>query len=97
MPAEKQILVACGTGIATSTVVAEKVSEVCRKNGIVANIIQCKAIEIPSYAAQGVDLIVTTTPLPQKISVPVVNGLAYLTGIGEDQVSERIANELKKP
>lgn len=91
----KRVLVACGTGIATSTVVATKVADACQKNGVSAEIIQCKAIEIPAYVAQGVDLIVTTTPLPQKITVPVINGLAYLTGIGADQVTQQIVGRLK--
>ncbi|MGE5483874.1 MAG: PTS sugar transporter subunit IIB [Ignavibacteriales bacterium] len=95
VPSKKRVLVACGTGIATSTVVATKVADACQKSGVAADIIQCKAIEIPSYVAQGVDLIVTTTPLPQKITVPVVNGLAYLTGIGADQVTEQIIERLK--
>lgn len=92
---KKRVLVACGTGIATSTVVATKVAEACQRNGVSADIIQCKAIEIPAYVSQGVDLIVTTTPLSKKITVPVINGLAYITGVGADQVTQQIVERLK--
>ncbi|MCL5045887.1 MAG: PTS sugar transporter subunit IIB [Actinobacteria bacterium] len=95
MLGKKRVLVACGTGIATSTVVATKVADACQKAGIPVEVIQCKAIEVPSYVAQGADLIVSTTILSQKFTVPVVNGLAYLTGIGADQVSEQIVQKLK--
>ncbi|NPV69222.1 MAG: PTS sugar transporter subunit IIB [Firmicutes bacterium] len=91
----KRILVACGTGIATSTMVADKVAEACRSAGIQADITQCKAIEVPSYAGQGVDLIVTTTPVSPKTKVPVVNALPYLTGIGADEVSKQIIEKLR--
>lgn len=46
----RRIVVACGTGIATSTVVAEKVREACRRAGIDVDIVQCKAVEVPAYA-----------------------------------------------
>jgi PTS system galactitol-specific IIB component len=91
----KKIIVACGTGIATSTVVADKISEACKKEGINANIIQCKITELRSYA-DGADLIVTTTILKDKYGVPVINGLSFITGIGENETINQIIDELKK-
>ncbi|TYP56767.1 PTS sugar transporter subunit IIB [Thermosediminibacter litoriperuensis] len=91
----KRIIVACGTGIATSTVVADKISEACKKEGINASIIQCKITELRSYA-DGADLIVTTTILKDKYNIPVINGLSFITGIGEEKAIQEIINELKK-
>lgn len=54
---KKRILVACGTGIATSTVVTLKLQEALKKAGIDADVQQCKVSEIASKT--GVDLIVT--------------------------------------
>ena len=44
---------------------------------------------------QGADLIVTTTPLPKNLTVPVIQVLAFLTGIGKDQVLNKIIEALK--
>ena len=92
---KKRVIVACGTGIATSTVVATKVADACQKAGVPVEVIQCKAIEVPSYVGQGADLIVSTTILSQKSTVPVINGLAFLTGVGADQVIQQIIDKLK--
>ncbi|MDN5302732.1 MAG: galactitol system component [Thermoanaerobacteraceae bacterium] len=91
----KKVIVACGTGIATSTVVADKIAEACKKEGIKVNIDQCKVTELRSYA-DGADLIVTTTIMKDKFDIPVINGLSFITGIGEDKVIEQILAELKK-
>ena len=56
----KKVIVACGTGIATSTVVCVKIKEALAKANVQAEIIQCKVAEIESKMA-GADLIVTTT------------------------------------
>ena len=44
----KRILVACGNGIATSTVVATKIREICEENGVAVSVTQCKLLEIDS-------------------------------------------------
>ena len=53
MDKQKLILVACGTGIATSTVVCKKVEDLIKANGINARVIQCKISEVPGYEDAG--------------------------------------------
>lgn len=89
----KRILVACGTAIATSTVVARAIEEAMSERGIQVITRQCKATEVPGLA-QGMDLIVTTTPLPGNLGVPVIQTLAFLTGIGKEAVIEQIRKAL---
>ncbi len=91
----KRILVACGTAIATSTVVAIAIEEALKERGINVTIRQCKASEVPSLA-QGTDLVVTTTPVPGNLGVPVIQTLAFLTGIGREEVIEQIVAALEK-
>ncbi len=62
----KRILVACGTAIATSTVVARAIEEALSERHIPVTIRQCKATEVPSLV-QGMDLVVTTTPVPGNL------------------------------
>jgi hypothetical protein len=33
----------------------------------------------------GIDFVVTTSPIPGEISVPVIKGVPLLTGFGEDE------------
>ena len=95
MDTPKKILVACGTAIATSTVVAMAIEEALKDRGI--NIItrQCKAAEVRSLVSDA-DLVVTTTPVPSDLGVPVIQTLAFLTGIGREEVIEQIIAELSK-
>ncbi|MER3400553.1 MAG: PTS galactitol transporter subunit IIB [Thermoflexus sp.] len=91
----KRILVACGTAIATSTVVAKAIEEGLAARGIPVVTRQCKAAEVPALAKE-FDLVVTTTPVPSDLGVPVIQTLAFLTGIGKDQVLDQIAEILRK-
>ena len=57
---KKVVLVACGTGIATSTVVNDAVTKLAKANNIPVEIIQCKMMEVPGYADRA-NLLITTT------------------------------------
>jgi PTS system galactitol-specific IIB component len=58
MPMRKTILVACGTAVATSTVVAISIEEILRDRGFDVVTRQCKASEVASMMSGG---FVTTT------------------------------------
>ncbi|MEA4906483.1 MAG: PTS sugar transporter subunit IIB [Anaerolineaceae bacterium] len=94
MNGKKTIVIICGTGIATSTVVSTKVETLCKKNRIPAQIIQGKAVEAQSLS-ENADLVVTTTPkLKLTTNVPVLNGIAFLNGIGEEELEASILKHL---
>jgi PTS system galactitol-specific IIB component len=94
MAQPKRILVACGTAIATSTVVAKGIEEAMAERGIKVVTRQCKAAEVKGLASDA-DLIVTTTPVPKNLGVPVIQTLAFLTGIGKEDVLNQIEEALK--
>jgi len=91
----KKIIIACGTAIATSTVAAKNIEEACKEAGIEVFTIQCKVGEIPTYAEQGADLIVTTSHIHFDLDIPIVNGMPFLTGIGKDDVIQEVLSYLK--
>jgi PTS system galactitol-specific IIB component len=93
MASPKTILVSCGTAIATSTVVAKAIEEAMQERGLNVVTRQCKAMEIRSMI-KGVDLVVTTTPVPADLGVPVIQTLAFLTGIGKEEVINQIVKAL---
>ena len=92
---KKVVLVACGTGIATSTVVNDAVTKLAKANNIPVEIIQCKMMEVPGYADRA-NLLITTVADKSKYKFPVINARAFLTGIGLDKTKEEILAELKK-
>ena len=95
MPSD--ILVVCGTSVATSTVVREKLKEELPERGIeLGTLKKAKATEAPSKAKSGsYDLIVATTSLNEdRYDIPVLTTQAFMTGIGEDDVLDEIAAQL---
>lgn len=90
----KTVLVACGTAVATSTVVAQKILEEMANRGLKINVRQCKASEIAGLAASA-DLIVSTTPVPSGLTKPVIVTLAFLTGVGRAEVLDKIEKALR--
>lgn len=90
----KKVIVACGTGIATSTVVCVKIKEALAKENIQAEVIQCKVAEIESKLSMGADLVVTTTSYTSN-KVPVIRALSFLTGIGQEADLKKICDILR--
>ncbi|KGL37902.1 PTS sugar transporter subunit IIB [Listeria booriae] len=90
----KKVLVACGAGIATSTVVMNRVENLLKDNGIDADVRQIKIAEAASLQ-EGADLIVSTTILPTTYSVPTLIATAYISGIGMEELDEEILKHLK--
>jgi PTS system galactitol-specific IIB component len=95
MSIKKTVLFACGTGIATSTVVSNAVVEAMKDRGIAIDARQCKTTEVRSSLG-GVDMIVSTTQLPADLGVPAITTLAFLTGLGKAEALDKIEAMLRK-
>lgn len=93
----KLILVACGTALATSTVVARKIEQIAQENGIECKTVQAKAVDaIKKYEELHPDAIVCTCQLEGEIEVPLINGRAFLTGINIKSTTDQLLEILKK-
>lgn len=95
MNKQKVILVTCGTGIATSTVVCKKVEDLIAANNLNARVIQCKISEVPGYEADA-DLLVTTTIASRTYTIPVIKAINYLTNINPQKIDQAIIDALKE-
>ncbi|AFV88652.1 PTS galactitol transporter subunit IIB [Acidipropionibacterium acidipropionici] len=93
----KKILVCCGTGIATSVQVANKLQKLLKDRGVNTTMKECKAVEVPAQtAAFKPDAIVSTTVVKSpSADVKVYRGVAFLTGVGADKLADQIAEDLK--
>ncbi len=90
----KKVLVACGGAVATSTVAANRIRELLKANHIDADVSQCRISELGSQAAQA-DLIVTTAKVSRDYGVPVIHGIAFISGIGIEKTEQDILNALR--
>ena len=90
-----KILIACGTGIATSTVIADRVKNLCEQNGFNVVVEQTRVVQLEGIAAN-FDLIVASTQVPSTIKTPYVTALSYLTGINREQTDAEIIDKLKE-
>lgn len=91
----KKIIVACGAGIATSTVAIQKLKDGLDKKNLLSEVsfTQCTVAEISSKS-QGHDLIVTTAQFNQDVNIPIISGLPFITGIGVDKLIDEIVSLL---
>jgi galactitol PTS system EIIB component len=93
----KKLLIICGTGIATSTVVKGKVEEWLKENNLTneVKIYQSKVSDelnrIDDY-----DVVLSTTIVPNNIKDKVIDGVPLLTGIGVDSMYEKVLAEIKR-
>ncbi len=94
---KKRVLSVCGTGGVTSSVIASKVKEIAAKNGIDIELLSSQVKDVNMMlGSDNIDLIVTSTRISVSKDVPVVNCMAYLTGINEEGTDQKILDILKK-
>ena len=89
---EYHILIACGS--ATSTVIANRVKNLCEDNGFKVKVQQVKIVEVEKMAPE-FDLIVASTRVPETVTTPSVFAINYLTGIKPEAVDEQILTVLR--
>lgn len=91
----KRIIVACGSGIATSTIISSHLSELLDQHHISYELIQCSLQEIGSYVDDA-DLIVTSMDLQKNFSIPKVTAISFLTSIGAEETEKEILRVLNQ-
>lgn len=89
-----RILVACGTGAATSTHVSTVLKERLASLGLTVTTTQCRVQDVEASLG-GIDVVVTTSALNAHLGVPVFNGVPFLTGIGAGALVDQIATVLR--
>lgn len=94
---KKKIIVACGTAIATATIVVEKLKAVLNKHRINAEILKCRVPEVQYYTKMmgNIDLILTTSEVPGIKNIPVLNAVPFISGIKDKELEEQIVKILK--
>ena len=91
----KKVIVACGGAVATSTVAANAIRELCAAHNIPVEILQIRINEIENQL-DGVDLIVTTMRVKKDFGKPYVNGMPFLSGVRVEETEQKILDVLQK-
>lgn len=96
MGQKKRILVACGTGIATSVAVASKIKDIFEDKGYGDRVefSTCAVAELHAKAPK-YDLVVTTAHNNKDLPVKVIMGVAFLIGRGMEPVLKEIIDYLE--
>ncbi len=91
------VLAVCGSGVVSSSMIEQKLTDLLKTIADV-KVIGLLPQSVKTYVDRGgIDFVVSTSPIPGEISVPVIKGVALLTGFGEDEcIAEikRVAEEI---
>lgn len=95
----KNIIVACGGGIATSGAVAAKVNDMLDDRGLGGEA-KVEAVDIKQLDMymQGADLYISITPTvgaQEEFPIPTVSGMPFLLGMGAEEALDQIIDILK--
>lgn len=89
----KKVIVACGGAVATSTIAANRIKELCEENGLDVEICQVRIAEITGNLPA--DLVVTTSNCTEDFGVPLVKGMPFISGLGVEDTEAEILSYLK--
>ncbi len=92
----KTVVVCCGAGMATSSILETKIKALLARAGVEAKVIKATVGQVPSILETGlVDLIVPSGKYGVE-GVPSVSGMPYLTGVGVAKMEEAILQALQE-
>lgn len=89
------ILVACGSGVATSTIAQEAVKEIAQKAGVKAKIIKGTIAEVPAKQ-KDVDLVLTTANYRQPLDKPYMSVFGLVSGVNKAGTEKKLEELLKQ-
>lgn len=93
----KKLLIMCGTGVATSTIVTNKVKEWLRGKGLTDDVkLYQSKIADEMKRIDDYDIIVSTTVVPDSIKAKVIMGLPLLTGFGTEEMYAEIERKIRE-
>lgn len=93
---DKKILVVCGNGIASSSIMVSILQDFLKENGWQADVDKASLMDCTTDRFNSYDLIVSSTKIDNPgVSTPVIVGAGLLTGIGEDEILEQVGALVK--
>ncbi|MEN1967360.1 PTS sugar transporter subunit IIB [Lentibacillus sp. N15] len=87
----KKLLIMCGTGIVTSTMVGEKVKAWLRKQNLDDEVrIHQSSVSDGLKRIDEYDIVISTTIVPDEVKDKVINGVPLITGNDVEEVYQKM-------
>ena len=84
-----KIVVACGSGVATSEMVAAKLRRMLAEKNVEAEVVAVDVAHVED-ALEGAAAFVPVVSTEGAYDVPTVSGVAFLTGMNQDKELDRL-------
>lgn len=92
-----KILSVCGSGVVSSSMIAEKMKDRLKENGYRVSTVEVNPGGVENALnGETFDFIAYTSPIHGKFDIPTINAVGFLTGFGEEEFIEEVLNTLKK-
>lgn len=91
-----KIVVACGGGVFTTSIVTEKIDEILRDEQIAHVITPHKLVDIPEIEGQDLIVVTSKTSAVNNAGIPVMLGSALFTGVEEAAFTEEFVAKVKE-
>ena len=89
MTKEIKILVACGSGVATSTIAQEAVKEIAQRAGVNARVFKAPIAEVPERQHH-VDIVLTTANYRQPLEKPYMSVFGLISGVNKANTEKKL-------
>ena len=83
MAKEVKVLVACGSGVATSTIAQEEIKDIAKNAGVKIRLMKGTISEVP-MKQKDVDVVFTTANYRNPLEKPHLSVFGLVSGIGKD-------------
>lgn len=93
--AKVKVLVACGSGVATSTIAQEAIKEIAQEAGVPIEIYKGTIAEVPSKQ-NTVDVVFTTANYRKPLDKPYLSVFGLIAGINTEKTKKDVADLLLK-
>lgn len=88
-----KILIACGSGIATSSFVGMEVENICKENGIDCRISKVRIVDVPTISKE-YDVCFTASKYSKEVDCPTYPVSGLITGLNVEKTKEFIKEKL---
>lgn len=95
MAKEVKVLVACGSGVATSTIAQEEIKAIAKEAGVKIRLMKGTISEVP-MKQKDVDVVFTTANYRNPLEKPYLSVFGLVSGIGKDATKKKVADLLQK-
>lgn len=89
------VLVACGSGVATSTIAQEAVKQIAKNAGVDVKVLKATIAEIPEKQ-KNVDIVLTTANYRKPLKKPYMSVFGLISGVNKAATEQKLTDLLKK-